>query len=135
MFLRLRRCQGLLGALLVVCSPALAAPRGDTNGDGKLDLAEFQAKLTARLMKADTNGGSRISLEEWQAVPPLGTGSAIRPRFSVGWTRMATAFWMTTKLPLWRSGASIVLTQTGTALSPNRRFRREGLPSSIEDAV
>jgi Ca2+-binding EF-hand superfamily protein len=74
MFLGSRRCQGLLGVLLVVCSPALAAPRGDTNGDGKLDLAEFQAKLTARLMKADTNGDGRISLEEWQARPAARNG-------------------------------------------------------------
>lgn len=69
MFLNSKRCYVLLAALFIVCRPALAAPHGDTNGDGKLDLAEFQANLQARLMKADTNGDGKISLDEWKARP------------------------------------------------------------------
>lgn len=67
MFLSSKYCYGLLAALFIVCSPALAAPRGDTNEDGKLDPAEFHANLKARLMKADTNGDGKISLDEWKA--------------------------------------------------------------------
>lgn len=66
MLIKSTSCQILL-AVLLATTPAIAAPRGDTNGDGKLDLAEFQALIQKRLMKADTNGDGRISLDEWVA--------------------------------------------------------------------
>jgi Ca2+-binding EF-hand superfamily protein len=66
--IRSASCQLLL-AVLLASTPAVAARRGDTNGDGKLDLTEFQALIQKRLMKADTNGDGRISLDEWMARP------------------------------------------------------------------
>jgi len=66
MLLKATPCQALV-AILLMTAPAMAAPHGDTNGDGKLDLAEFQALIQKQIMKADTNGDGRISLDEWKA--------------------------------------------------------------------
>lgn len=46
---------------------AMTVPRGDTDGDGKLRLAEYQALNRTRLMRADSDGNGKISLEEWTA--------------------------------------------------------------------
>ena len=66
---RLKPCHAVIAAMLIVAGPVMAAPRGDKNGDGKLDLAEFQAVFQTRLMKADTDRDGKISLDEWKARP------------------------------------------------------------------
>ncbi len=54
----------------ILLSPVVAnAQAGDTDSGRKLTLAEFQAALKTRLMRADKNGDGKISLEEWLARP------------------------------------------------------------------
>jgi Ca2+-binding EF-hand superfamily protein len=62
--------QGLAFAMmapLLTTVPTSAAPRGDTDGDGKLSLTEYQALNRTRLMRTDSDGDGKISLEEWEA--------------------------------------------------------------------
>lgn len=54
-------------ATAVSAQPRIA--RGDTNKDGSLSLAEFQALQGQRLMRLDGDGDGRISLAEWLAQP------------------------------------------------------------------
>ena len=59
----------VLASALLCAGAGVAAPRGDTDGDGKLSLAESQAHMRTRLMRADKNGDGKLSLEEWLARP------------------------------------------------------------------
>ena len=59
----------ILAAALLWPFAAGAAPRGDTDGDGKLSLSEFQTVALKRLMRADKDGDGKISLQEWLARP------------------------------------------------------------------
>lgn len=53
-------------------APAMAAPRWDADGDGKMDRTEFAAMAMKRLLKnADKDGDGMISLEEWKARPAM----------------------------------------------------------------
>jgi len=55
---------------LLLSVPAFAAPKWDTNGDGKMERAEFTAMASARMVKRlDKDGDGAISLEEWKARP------------------------------------------------------------------
>jgi Ca2+-binding EF-hand superfamily protein len=56
-------------AFVLCATAAIAAPRGDTDGNGTVALAEFQAFTQKRLLRADSNSDSRISLDEWKARP------------------------------------------------------------------
>jgi EF hand len=57
-------------ASALLCSVAAgAAPRGDTNGDGRLSLTEFQSVTQTRFMRADKDSDGRISLQEWLGRP------------------------------------------------------------------
>ncbi len=60
---------GLLAASAAFTGTASAAPRGDTDGDGRLALVEFQALVKARMMRVDSNADGKISLDEWKARP------------------------------------------------------------------
>jgi hypothetical protein len=59
----------VFASTLLCAVAANAAPRGDSDGNGKLSLSELQTRNLARLMKADTSGDNKISLEEWLARP------------------------------------------------------------------
>jgi hypothetical protein len=59
----------IAAAILSSSISAGAAPNGDTDGDGKLSLAEFQTVTQKRLMRADTDASGTISLQEWLARP------------------------------------------------------------------
>jgi hypothetical protein len=61
--------HALFAATLLFAVAADAAPRGDSDGNGKLSLSELQTRTLARLMKADTSGDNKVSLEEWLARP------------------------------------------------------------------
>lgn len=58
-----------MASLSLPASMAMAAPKADTNGDGAISLAEYQAAARARLLKFDTNGDGKLSLEEWLKRP------------------------------------------------------------------
>lgn len=58
---------GLLAASAAFIGTASAAPRGDTDGDGKVALVEFQTLAKTRMLRADGNSDGKISLEEWKA--------------------------------------------------------------------
>jgi hypothetical protein len=60
---------GLLAASAALTGTVSAAPRGDTNGDGKLALVEFQTLAKTRMLRADNNSDGKISLDEWKARP------------------------------------------------------------------
>jgi hypothetical protein len=53
----------------LLCSAAGAATHGDTNGDGRLSLTEFQTVTLKRLMRADKDADGKLSLQEWLARP------------------------------------------------------------------
>jgi len=53
----------------LLCPAAGAATRGDTNGDGRLSLTEFQTVTQKRLMHADKDADGKLSLQEWLARP------------------------------------------------------------------
>jgi Ca2+-binding EF-hand superfamily protein len=65
------RSSRFVAVLAMLCSATMvaAAQRGDTDGDGKLTVTEFQAMMKKRLMRADTDHDGKISLEEWKARP------------------------------------------------------------------
>lgn len=69
-------------AILILASPALAAPKGaaalDANGDGKVTLAEFQAGRGGQMMdRHDANKDGKLSREEFSAMPrPKANGNA-----------------------------------------------------------
>jgi Ca2+-binding EF-hand superfamily protein len=63
------RACAVFAATLFFAVAADAAPRGDSDGDGKLTLAEFQTMTKERLMRADASADDRISFEEWKARP------------------------------------------------------------------
>ncbi len=58
---------------LAIADDAKTGPfvKRDTNGDGKIDAAEFmaphQARLEADFKAADTNNDGALSKEEWRA--------------------------------------------------------------------
>lgn len=55
-------------ALLV--QPAIAAPKWDTNGDGKMTKDEFAKMAATRLVeRTDANKDGKVSLEEWKSRP------------------------------------------------------------------
>lgn len=57
-------------ATAFLAAPALALPKWDANGDGKMDRTEFTAMATQRIVKkADKDGDGMISLDEWKARP------------------------------------------------------------------
>jgi|GEM_PF-1805794 len=70
------------GAILMLAGPALAAPKGaaalDTNSDGKVTLAEFQAGRGDQMMdRHDANKDGKLSREEFSAMPrPKANGDA-----------------------------------------------------------
>ena len=59
----------VLASALLCAAAASAAPRGDTDGDGKLSLTEYQTQMHTRFMRADKNGDGKLSLDEWLARP------------------------------------------------------------------
>ena len=63
------RSFAVLASALLCAVAASAAPRGDTDGDGKLSLPEYQTQMRTRMMRADTNGDGELSLDEWLARP------------------------------------------------------------------
>lgn len=66
------RVAAVLLAMVPLSLPAtlaMAAPKADTNGDGTISLAEYQAAARARLLKFDTDGNGKLSLEEWLKRP------------------------------------------------------------------
>lgn len=55
-------------ALLV--QPAIAAPKWDTNGDGKMTKDEFAKMAATRLVeRTDADKDGKVSLEEWKSRP------------------------------------------------------------------
>jgi Ca2+-binding EF-hand superfamily protein len=66
---RPRLRHALIPLALLIASPAVAAMKGDTDGDGKLSPAEFQAMTRKQILRADTNGDGKVSLDEWKARP------------------------------------------------------------------
>lgn len=61
----------LAAALLALSAGAALAqdgPKADTNGDGKVTLAEFKAGRLNRTMRADANKDGKISKAELEAV-------------------------------------------------------------------
>ena len=57
--------------MLSACQQADDFKMADTNGDGRLDLAEFKRyMLEAVYAKADANGDKKVTFEEWKAVNP-----------------------------------------------------------------
>lgn len=71
--MNLKTTAALLALLsLSLAAPmATAAPKADTNGDGTISLAEYQAAARTRLLKLDTDGDGKLSLEEWLKRPAL----------------------------------------------------------------
>jgi hypothetical protein len=63
------------GAALLIAGAACAQPAGagkaDTNGDGKVSLAEFKATRVAMMLKADTNKDGKLSQAELEAARAL----------------------------------------------------------------
>lgn len=63
-----------LGAALLIAGAASAQGMGgglakaDTNGDGKVSLAEFKTARIAMMMRADTNRDGKLSQAELEAV-------------------------------------------------------------------
>lgn len=58
-----------LGAILLV-QPATAAPKWDTNADGKMTKDEFVKMASTRMIeRADTSKDGKVSLEEWNKRP------------------------------------------------------------------
>lgn len=55
-------------ALSAGAAAAQAAPKADTNGDGKVSLAEFKAARVATTLRADTNKDGKVSKAELEAV-------------------------------------------------------------------
>jgi len=51
----------------VAAPAAVAPPAGAGQADGSVTLAQFQAQQESRMMAADTDGDGRISLAEWTA--------------------------------------------------------------------
>jgi Ca2+-binding EF-hand superfamily protein len=72
MTIRSVRFHAIFASVLLSAAAAAAAPRGDTDGDGKLSLREFQTQIVERQMRADKNGDGKISLDEWLARPATG---------------------------------------------------------------
>ncbi|KAB0679721.1 EF-hand domain-containing protein [Aureimonas leprariae] len=59
---------GFAAASAFASGAAVAAPRWDANGDGRMEKAEFVSMASARLLRrADKDGDGRISLDEWKA--------------------------------------------------------------------
>lgn len=55
---------------LLLSVPAFAAPKWDSNGDGRMERAEFIAMASARMVRRlDKDGDGAISLQEWKARP------------------------------------------------------------------
>ena len=48
-------------------SGAALPQKADTDGDGRLSLAEFQASRVAALLARDSDGDGRVSAAEWAA--------------------------------------------------------------------
>ena len=62
----------IAGAMLalsagVACAQPAGAGRMDTNGDGKVTLAEFKAARSTQLMRLDADGDGKVSKTEFQA--------------------------------------------------------------------
>ena len=60
--------------LLLAAGYAHAAPKADSNGDGVVSLAEFQARARDNQGKFDADKDGRISLSEWLARPAAKKG-------------------------------------------------------------
>lgn len=67
-FNRSSRIAGLSGALLALALPAVAdfdpMAIGDANGDGFIDLAEFDAMRAEHFWLIDTDGNGRLGASE-----------------------------------------------------------------------
>ena len=66
--MRIPLTAGLAAVVLAVGAVTAYAQEGfnpDTNGDGKITLAEMQASRVARMMQADTNHDGKISKAEF----------------------------------------------------------------------
>lgn len=58
----------LTAVLALTAAQAGAAPARDSNQDGKLTAAQFEAASTQRLMAADTNRDGKVSKAEFEAM-------------------------------------------------------------------
>lgn len=77
--------HGVAIASAIASGTAVAAPRWDANGDGRMEKSEFVSMASARLVRhADKDGDGRISLDEWKArrAAPARTEGAPERRFA-----------------------------------------------------
>ena len=87
-------------AVIAQAPPRAAAAPADGSSaappaeGGSMTLAQFQARNAARMMAADTDGDGRISLAEWTAQMSgrrAAVAGSIRRRCSHGWMPIMTA--------------------------------------------
>lgn len=57
---------------------AASAQKADTDGDGRLSLAEFQASRSAAILARDSDGDGRLSAAEWAVRARNSTAKAQR---------------------------------------------------------
>ena len=55
-------------SILTISGIALASPKADTNNDGQITRAEFQAAADAKFAKADTNFDGNLTKDEMRAL-------------------------------------------------------------------
>ena len=58
-------------SILAISGIALASPKADTNNDGQITRAEFQAAADAKFAKADTNFDGNLTKDEMRALRDL----------------------------------------------------------------
>jgi len=56
-----------LSAGVACAQPAKGAARMDSNGDGKVSLAEFKTARSTQMMRLDADGDGKVSKTEFQA--------------------------------------------------------------------